>query len=50
MLWLRWAYLARHRGRTPDPGQRWLTFVHSHAQASVFADPAPLRLIVGYTF
>jgi putative transposase len=30
-------YLAGHRGRTPDPSQRWLTFVH-HAQAIVACD------------
>jgi len=31
-------YLASHRGRTPDPGQRWLTFVRNHAQAMVACD------------
>lgn len=31
-------YLAGHRGRTPDPSQRWLTFVHNHAQAIVACD------------
>ena len=31
-------YLARHRGRTPDPSQRWLTFVRNHAQAMVACD------------
>jgi len=31
-------YLARYRGRTPDPTQRWLTFVHNHAQAIVACD------------
>jgi putative transposase len=31
-------YLASHRGRTPDPSQRWLTFVHTHAQAIVACD------------
>jgi putative transposase len=30
--------LAGHRGRTPDPSQRWLTFVHNHAQAIVACD------------
>ena len=25
-------YLAGHRGRTPDPSQRWLTFVLTHPQ------------------
>lgn len=25
-------------GRTPDPSQRWLTFVHNHAQAIVACD------------
>jgi putative transposase len=31
-------YLTNHRGRTPDPCQRWLTFVHNHAQAIVACD------------
>jgi hypothetical protein len=31
-------YLAGHRGRTPDPSQRWLTFVHNHAHAIVACD------------
>jgi transposase InsO family protein len=31
-------YLANYRGRTPDPSQRWLTFVHNHAQAIVACD------------
>jgi putative transposase len=31
-------YLANQRGRTPDPCQRWLTFVHNHAQAIVACD------------
>jgi putative transposase len=31
-------YLANHRGRTPDPCQRWLTFVRNHAQAIVACD------------
>jgi transposase InsO family protein len=31
-------YLASHRGRTPDPSQRWLTFVRNHAQAMVACD------------
>jgi putative transposase len=31
-------YLANHRDRTPDPCQRWLTFVHNHAQAIVACD------------
>jgi putative transposase len=31
-------YLADYRGRTPDPSQRWLTFVHNHAQAIVACD------------
>jgi len=31
-------YLGGHRGRTPDPSQRWLTFVHNHAQAIVACD------------
>jgi transposase InsO family protein len=31
-------YLAGHCGRTPDPRQRWLTFVHNHAQAIVACD------------
>jgi hypothetical protein len=31
-------YLASHRDRTPDPRQRWLTFVHNHAQAIVACD------------
>ena len=25
-------------GRTPEPSQRWLTFVHNHAQAIVARD------------
>ena len=31
-------YLADYRGRTPDPSQRWLIFVHNHAQAIVACD------------
>jgi hypothetical protein len=31
-------YLVDYRGRTPDPSQRWLTFVHNHAQAIVACD------------
>jgi transposase InsO family protein len=31
-------YLADYRGRTPDPSQRWLTFVHNHAQTIVACD------------
>jgi hypothetical protein len=31
-------YLANYRGRTPDPSQGWLTFVHNHAQAIVACD------------
>jgi putative transposase len=31
-------YLASHRGPTPDPSQRKLTFVHTHAQAIVACD------------
>jgi putative transposase len=31
-------YLTSCRGRTPDPSQRWLTFVHNHAQAIVACD------------
>jgi hypothetical protein len=31
-------YLASYRDRTPDPSQRWLTFVHNHAQAIVACD------------
>jgi hypothetical protein len=31
-------YLAGHRGRTPDPSQRWLTLVHHHAQTIVACD------------
>ena len=31
-------YLADYRGRTPDPSQRWLTFVHNHAQVVVACD------------
>jgi hypothetical protein len=31
-------YLANYRGRTPDPSQRWLTFVHNQAQAIVACD------------
>jgi putative transposase len=31
-------YLASYRGRTPDLSQRWLTFMHNHAQAIVACD------------
>src|SRR6202163_4727301 len=31
-------YLAQGPRRLPDPGQRWLTFVHNHAQAIVACD------------
>jgi transposase InsO family protein len=31
-------YLANYRGRTPDLSQRWLAFVHNHAQAIVACD------------
>ena len=31
-------YLASYRGRTPDPSQRWLTFVHNHAQTIMACD------------
>jgi len=31
-------YLANYRVRTPDPSQRWLTFIHNHAQAIVACD------------
>jgi hypothetical protein len=31
-------YLVNFHGRTPDPSQRWLTFVHNHAHAIVACD------------
>jgi putative transposase len=45
-------YLANYRGRTPDPSQRWLTFVHNQAQAIVACDffvhsPIPYPLCTG---